>query len=235
MPGACAVLAIGFWLLQVRPGMNAEAASASEVTLCTQHRPLMPPFWHAADECLPWCLRSVSNLSRTQHVVLHHFSGTDRVAQTPRSVCMVPACACWRTLCLHHNGGAACVRCHCHKRCACMGPSACSTRGTSRVSISPQCTCRGPTTLATPSGELFHTLCLLQGAQYLFDHYISPFLKHHAAKLDPVFASTNTVSSPCIRQCHGTVSKCKLQCGLHPWGLPHAAAGAAPSCRDGHI
>ena len=48
-------------------------------------------------------------------------------------------------------------------------------------------------------------LCLLQGAQYLFDHYISPFLKHHAAKLDPVFASTNTVSPPCIRRCQKTV------------------------------
>eukprot|EP00891_Asterochloris_glomerata_P008514 jgi/Astpho2/8514/Aster-05553 len=34
-----------------------------------------------------------------------------------------------------------------------------------------------------------------KGAQYLFDHYISPFLKLHAAKLDPVFASTNIVIS----------------------------------------
>ena len=70
------------------------------------------------------------------------------------------------------------------------------------MSHRPQCVCRGLATVSTLSGELSETLCLLQGAQYLFDHYISPGLKHHAAKLDPVFASTNTVSQPYIRQCH---------------------------------
>ena len=62
-------------------------------------------------------------------------------------------------------------------------------------------------------GGLFQMICLLQGAQYLFDHYISPFLKLHAAKLDPVFASTNIVSCPCSRQCHATVIRCKLSQG----------------------
>ena len=67
-------------------------------------------------------------------------------------------------------------------------------------------------------GELSQMLCLLQGAQYLFDHYISPFLKHHAAKLDPVFASTNTVSPPCIRQCHDTAwgAICAAGCPKSP-------------------
>ena len=40
---------------------------------------------------------------------------------------------------------------------------------------------------------LTESLCL-QGAQLLFDQFVSPFLIQHAAKFDPVFATTKLVS-----------------------------------------
>lgn len=57
----------------------------------------------------------------------------------------------------------------------------------------PYAECIAMSALCLPHRHLTG-VCRMQGAQLLYDQFILPFLTQHAAKFDPVFATTKLVS-----------------------------------------